>query len=325
MMKIEDSPVLIIADPKGNSWNFANKVYEKLIYHPAKEVEYKLVEVEIKKFADKEIFVKILENVRGKPCFFIHDSSLDPQDWLVSLGLVNDALMRASAGEITNVLPYLKYSRQDRLAEPRTPISSSFLASIINSSAKRVLTADLHNPATAGVYTIPFDNLKAFPVIIEYLKKNYSEFLKNAVIVAPDAGSAKRAESYGKRLGLDVAITHKRREKSGLVEGMTIIGEVEGKNVLIVDDMIDTGGTLSKSAEILKQKGAKEIYACATHGVFSNNAQERLNQSSFEKIIITDSIPQNTDGKIEIISIADLFAETIHRINHGTSVSELFG
>jgi ribose-phosphate pyrophosphokinase len=321
---MEEQPVLILADFKGRAWDFAQRVYQKLNSRPERNRKYRLGQVEIIRFNDGELFLKILENVRGKNCYFIHDSSMMPQDWTVSLGLVNDALMRASAGEINNVLPYMKYGRQDRISDPRTPISSSFLAKIINNSANRVLTTDLHNPASAGSYTIPFDNLKAYPVLINHLKKNHSDFLQNAVIVAPDVGSAKRAESYAKRLGLDVAIAHKKREEAGVVRGMTIIGDVEDKNAIIVDDMIDTGGTLCKAADVLKEKGALKIYACATHGVFSKNAIEKLQNSSFEKIIITDSIPLNADGKIEVVSVADLFAESIYRISHGESISALF-
>ena len=248
---------------------------------------------------------------------------MPPQDWLISLGLMNDALMRSSANKICNVMPYMKYSRQDRMVEPRTPISASFVADIINSQAYRVITTDLHNPAVQGSYKIPFDNLKAYPIIIKYLKKNYPDFLANAVLVAPDVGSAPRAESYAKRLNLNVAIANKKRVP-GIIEEMTIIGDVEGKNAIIVDDMIDTGGTLIKAAEVLKQKGAKQIYACATHGIFSKNAKEKLNNSCFEKIFITDSLPQSNDGKIEVVSLTDLFAEAIYRISHGISVSELF-
>ncbi len=201
---------------------------------------------------------------------------------------------------------------------------SSFVAEILNSQTYRVITTDLHNPAVQGSYKVPFDNLKAYPIIIKYLKENYPDFLANAVLVAPDVGSAKRMESYAKRLNLPVAITHKTRKEAGIIGEMIIMGNVEGKNAIIVDDMIDTGGTLIKAAETLKQKGAREIWACATHGIFSKNAKEKLNSSSLNKIIITDSIPQNNDGKIEVVSLVDLFAETIYRISHGISVSELF-
>lgn len=317
-------PVLILADKKGRAWDFANKIYEKLNSRSDRNRRYELCGVEIKKFNDGEIFVKILHNVRGKQCYFVHDSSLNAQDWLVSLGLVNDALRRSSASEVNNVLPYLKYSRQDRMSGPRTPISASFVAGLISYSADRVMTSDLHNPATEGSYKIPFDNLKAYPTMIKYLKERFGEILSNAVVVAPDVGSARRAESYAKRLGLNVAIAHKNREAAGIVGDMTIIGDVEGKNAIIVDDMIDTGGTLCKAADILRSKGAVGVYACVSHGIFSLDSRDRIENSSFEKVICSDTIPQDFNGKIEVVSVADLFAEAIFRITHGDSISELF-
>ena len=210
------------------------------------------------------------------------------------------------------------------MSEPRTPISASVVADILNNSTNRIITTDLHNPAVQGAYKIPFDNLKAFPVIIKHLERNYPEFLRNAVIVAPDIGTAKRAESYAKRLNLEVAIIDKKREEAGIIKDMTILGNVSGKNIVLVDDMIDTAGTLCKAAEILKQKGAGDIIACATHGIFSKDAKQKIEYSSLKKVIVTDSIPQGESGKIEVISLIDLFAETIFRISHGISVSELF-
>jgi len=319
-----DNEILILADPKGKAWDFAHRVYQKLNSNSKRERKYELGEIEIKKFNDGEIFVKINANTRKKTCYLIHDSSMTPQDWLVSLAQINDVLMRSSAGKICNVLPYMKYSRQDRMTEPRTPISAGVVANLINLSAYRVITTDLHNPATTGAYQIPFDNLKAYPVIISYLKEKYSEFLENAVIVAPDVGSAERVKSYAKRLNLNVAIAHKTRKEAGVIEDMTIIGDVENKNIILVDDMIDTAGTLCKASEVLKQKGAQQIFACATHGIFSKDAKEKIENSSLDKVFITDSIPQQTQGKIETISLTNLFAETIFRISHGISVSELF-
>jgi len=324
LCSMDMQPVLILADEKGKAWEFAKNIYEKLNSRSDRNRRYELCGAEIKKFNDGEIFVKILGNVRGKQCYFIHDSSLDAQDWLVSLGLVNDALHRSSANEVNNVLPYLKYSRQDRMSGPRTPISASFVASIISRSADRVMTSDLHNPATEGSYSIPFDNLKAYPVMIKYLKERFPEVLLNAVIVAPDVGSARRAESYAKRLNLNVAVAHKKREAAGVIGEMTIIGDVTGKNAIIVDDMIDTGGTLCKAADILRSKGAIGVYACVSHGLFSLDAREKIEKSSFEKVVCSDTIPQDFSGKVEVVSIADLFAEAIFRITHGDSISELF-
>ena len=321
---MERQPIMILADPSGKAWNFAERVHE-LLKTRTSESDYQLGAINLTNFSDGEIYMRIKDNVRKRKCYFIHDSSIYPQDWLVSLGLANDAMMRSSAGEINDVLPYMKYGRQDRISEPRTPVSSSFLAEIINMHADRVLTTDHHSPATIGSYKIPFDNLRAFPVMINHITKRYEDFLSNAIVVAPDAGSTKIAESYAKRLGLSFAITDKKREKAGVIEKMTLIGEVSGKNVLLVDDMIDTAGTLCKSAEVLKQKGALDIYACATHGLFSRDAKEKIHNSSIEKIVISDSIPQDSNGKIEKVSLANLFAETIYRINHGDSISELFG
>jgi ribose-phosphate pyrophosphokinase len=318
------SKILILADPKGKAFDFAKDIYNKLSNNPRKKRVYSFGEVEIKKFNDGEIFAKVNESVRKKTCFFIHDSSMNPQDWLVSLALVNDALKRSDAAKVDNVLPYIRYGRQDRMAEPRTPISARIVADIIQDKAYRVITTDLHNPATQGYYNIPFDNLKSYPVIIKHLKENYSEFLKNAVVVSPDMGSAVKAKSYAGRLGLNVVLTDKERKKAGVVGEMTIVGDIKDKNALIVDDMIDTAGTLCRSAEILKQRGAKQIYACATHGIFSKDAKERINNSFLDKVIVTDSIPQDKDGKIEIVSLTDLFAEAIYRISHGESISELF-
>ncbi|MBU3924144.1 MAG: ribose-phosphate diphosphokinase [Nanoarchaeota archaeon] len=319
-----DGEVLILADPKGNAWGFAKRVYESLNSDPDRRVKYLLGEVEIKKFNDGEIFAKVLCNVRKKICFFIHDSSMGAQDWAISLMEVNDALVRSSAESVHDVLPYMKYSRQDRMTEPRTPISAGILARMIGMEADGVITTDLHNPATTGAYRIPFDNLKAYPTLIKYLLKNYPDFLQNLVVVAPDVGSAEMAKSYAKRLDCSVAITNKTREKAGVVGDMTVIGEVAGKNVLIVDDMIDTAGTLCKAAGILREKGALKIWACATHGVFSGEAFCNIDGSCFDKVIVSDSIPQGDCGRIEVVSLVGLFAETIGRISHGRSVSELF-
>lgn len=318
-------PILILADPKGKAYTFARKVYEKLNANEHRERKFQFVEVEISKFNDGEIFSKILKSVREKDCYFIHDSSMPPQDWAFSLMQINEALNRSQAKRVIDVLPYMKYSRQDRLTEARTPISASIIARMINKSVNGVITTDLHNPAIHLAYNekIAFENLKGYKTISTYIKEKYPEFLENAVIVAPDAGSTKMAASYAKRLGLGLVVADKERKKAGEVGDMIIIGEVKNKNALIPDDMIDTGGTLIKAAETLKEKGANKIYACATHGLFSKGIKA-LNNSPLEKIIVTDSIPQKSKGKIEIVTLTDLFAETIFRISHGYSVSELF-
>jgi len=339
-----DGEVLILADPRGGAWDFARGIYEALNSDPDRLVKYRLGEVEIKKFNDGEIFVKVLVNVRKKNCFFVHDSSMGAQDWAISLVEVNDALVRSSAGAVHNVLPYMKYSRQDRMTEPRTPISAGVLARMIEIEADGVITTDLHNPATTCAYTIPFDNLRAYLTIIKYVLNRYPDFLDNMVVVAPDVGSAEMAKSYAKKFVCDVAIVNKTRERAGVVGDMTLIGDVKGKNVLLVDDMIDTAGTLCKAAELLRDEGAEKVWACATHGLFSGEAFERLENSSIDKVIVCDSIPQKggvaargipselgtseeapfSSGKIEVVSLVGLFADTIGRIAHGRSVSELF-
>jgi len=316
--------VLILADEKGKAWDFADTIYNKLQDHPEKSVVYNQGNVGISKFPNKEIFIRVLNNVREKRCFYIHDSSMNPQDGFMSILQVNNALKRSSAIEINDVIPCMNYTRQDRMTEPRVPITAEIYIDCISKCSDRIITTDLHNPATTGFgKPKPFDNLKAYPVIIKHLRENYSKFLENAVLVAPDVGSAKRVESYAKRLKLGVVLAHKIRDKEGKIESITLVGDVKGKNTLITDDMIDKGGTLITAAEELKKAEAKIIYACATHGVFSQGFK-KLEESPLEKIIITDSIPQKRDGKIEVVSLTDLFAETIHRISHGKSVSKLF-
>lgn len=321
---MKGEPILILADKNGRAYEFAKQVYKTLNTNDKRERKYRLGHVEIKKFADGEIFSEIQGSVRKKTCFYIHDSSMAPQDWAMSLAITNDALMRSSAGKINNVLPYMKYSRQDRMASPRTPITASVIADMIQQNAYRVITTDIHNPATQGKYRIPFDNLKAFPIIIKHLRENRPDFLENTVLVAPDMGSAKNTESYAKILGLDIAIAHKVRGKDGKVKKMTLVGDVNGKNAILVDDMIDTGGTLRTAAEVIKEKGGQKIYACATHGLFNGDAREKFQDSALEKIIVTDSIPQDPEGKIEVVSLANLFSDAIFRISHGQSISEMY-
>jgi ribose-phosphate pyrophosphokinase len=320
---MNSNPILILADPKGNAWDFAEKVCTKANSYLDRQMKYCLDEINFKNFPNGESLPYIKENVRGHDCWFIHDSSMRPAEWLVSLGLVNDALMRASAETINDVLPFMPYQRQDRITG-RTAISASHVKDVIQKYGNKVISSDLHNPATASSYDIPFDNLKAYPVLIGHLQKNYPEFLENAVIVAPDVGSANRAESYQKRLGLPVAIIDKQRDEHGTVKKMGLVGNVQGKNALMVDDMIDTGGTIIKCAETLKKEGAEKVWICATHGIYSDKFLARVEDSELEKIIITDSIPTKEPEKVEIVSLTDLLYETISRISHGKSVSSLF-
>lgn len=326
------SDILILADPEKKAWNFAKGIYDKLNENSEKKRVYHLGRVKIGKHADDELYVQIQDSVRKKTCFFIHDSSMAPQDWLVSLAMVNDALKRSSAGKINNVLPYIKYSRQDKMVEARTPISSSIVAHVIGKDAYRVITNDLHNSAIQGAHNTRLDNLNAMPCIIKHLKENYSEILENGILVTPDAGGTKRMREYAEKLRLPMAVMDKKRPGPNEIDekGYILVGEVKGKNALIIDDMIDTAGTLCGGANYLLEKGkAKKVYACATHGVFSKDKEgvkaiDKIEKSGLEKVIITNTIPQESRKKVEVINLTDFYAEVMHRTCHGISVSELF-
>ncbi len=344
---MKKEPILILANPQGNAWNFAKGVYNKLssqkhepdnflygIYQKItnskeSEKDYELRKVEINRFNNKEIIPRILKSVREKNCFFIHDASMYPQDWLVSLMFLKDNLERCYAKQINLILPGMPYTRQDRITSAREPISLGVVANVLKGTNVRIMTTDIHNPSSAIAFK-PFENLKAYPVIIDYLKKNYQDFLENCLIVSPDAGAMQVANSYSKRLDLGIVSGYKKRDKPGIIGKIEIMGEVKNKNVLMTDDLIDTAGTLCKCAEILKEKGANRIWACATHGIFSydkkekRSSKEKLENSPLEKIIITDSIPQKSKDKIEVVSLTNLLAEVIYRTSNGISISELY-
>ncbi len=336
-----EEEILILADPQGNAWDFTQKVYKKLT-EPKEESEgilthiyqrflknhkqekpYKLEEIKIKTFEDEEICPEIQESVREQRCYFIQDSSMYPQDWLVSLIFLKDNFTRSYSMPTTFVLPYMKYSRQDRRTDERAPISFAAVLNVLKGSGINIMTTDLHNPSAASGFE-HFENLRAYPVTIEHLKRNHKKFLENCMLVSPDVGAMQIANSYAKRLNLGIVSGYKKRDEPNVVRELEILGEVKDKNVLVTDDMIDTAGTLCKCAKVLKQKGAKQIYACATHGLFSGNAKEKIEKSPLEKVIVTDSIPQKPEGKIEIVSLTDLFAEVIYRTSHKISISELY-
>jgi ribose-phosphate pyrophosphokinase len=245
----------------------------------------------------------------------------------MELLIMIDALKRASAGSIVAVMPYFGYARQDRKVKPRTPISAKLVANLLTTAgADRVLTVDLHAGQIQGFFDIPVDHLYAMPVMIDYLKGHYLG--KETVIVSPDAGGVERARAYSKRLGGSLAIIDKRREKANVSEVMHIIGDVAGKNAILVDDIIDTAGTLTQAAKALADAGAKSVAACCTHGVLSGPAIERIEKSPLAELIITDTIPLSTQGKacgkIKQLSVARILGEAIKRIHHGDSISSLF-
>ena len=286
-----------------------------------------LVDATIKKFPDKEIFVEIKENVRGEDVFVIQSTSFPANDHVMELLITIDALKRGSAKRIAAIVPYYGYARQDRKSGPRTPISAKLLANLISiAGANRALMVDLHAGQIQGFFDIPTDNLFAAPVFISDIKKKFRS--ENTIIVSPDVGGVVRARAIAKRVDCDLAIIDKRRERASVSEVMNIIGEVKGKDCILIDDICDTAGTLTNAAIALKNDKAKSVFAYITHGVLSDPAIERIENSPIDKMIITDSILARDDviksNKIDILSIAPLIGEAIERITDNRSVSSLF-
>ena len=287
-----------------------------------------LVDPKIRSFANGEIFCEIEKNVRGADVFLIQTLSAPVNDNLMELLIMIDALKRASADSITAVVPHYGYSRQDRKASPRTPISAKLVADLITvAGASRVITMDLHAGQIQGFFNIPFDNIYASPVFMEYLKANVD--MDNLTLVSPDAGGVERVRWYAKRVEKDIAMIDKRRTGPNVAEAMNIIGDVKGRDVVIIDDMIDTAGTLIEASKALKKNGAKKIHVFATHGVFSPPAAERISQcDDIEAVVVTDTIPlsaeMKTVEKVKVLSTADILSKAIHRTFNHDSVSSLF-
>jgi ribose-phosphate pyrophosphokinase len=288
-----------------------------------------LGQAKVKTFSDGEIMVEIGENVRGRDIYVVQSTCSPTNNNLMELLIMMDALKRASAATITVVMPYYGYARQDRKAAPRTPISSKLVADLITTAgADRVVTVDLHAGQIQGFFNIPVDNLYAAPVLIDHLKNRFPDGTDNIVMVSPDAGGTERARAFAKRLGCTLAVIDKRRTGPNVAEVMHLIGDVKGKIAIILDDMIDTAGTLTQAANALKAHGAETIYACATHGVLSGPAIERINNSVIERIVITDTVPLGEKAgqtqKVMVLSVANLLGEAIRRIHEDESVSSLF-
>jgi ribose-phosphate pyrophosphokinase len=285
-----------------------------------------LGKAEVGRFPDGEVRLQILENVRGADVFVVQPTCRPVNDSLVELLIMLDAFRRASANRITAVIPFYGYARQDRKDRPRVPISSKLVADLLTSAgANRVLTMDLHAGQIQGYFNIPVDHLYATPVTVAYFRKLK---LRSPVVVSPDPGGVERARAFAKRIDGRLAIIDKRREDAKTVEVMNVIGDVKGKTCLVVDDMIDTGGTLVRGAQALLDNGACDVYACCTHGVFASNAVEQVCQSSLKQLVTTNSIPLTPEGetcrKIKVLSVAKLFADAIRSIHDETSVSKLF-
>lgn len=282
--------------------------------------------IKISPFSDGEIYVQVQESVRGLDCFVIQPTCTPVNENLMELLILLDALKRASAGRITVVMPYYGYGRQDRKAAGREAITAKLVADLLTTAgAQRVVALDLHAPQIMGFFDILVDHLYASPIILDYIR---SLNLTDLVLVSPDVGGVTRTRAYAKKLDdAPIAIIDKRRTKHNVAEVMSVVGEVEGKVAIMVDDMVDTAGTLVKGAELLKKEGAREIYACATHPVLSGPACERLDKSCIKKLIVTNSIPHDRDQiseKIVQLSVARLLGEAIARIHDDCSVSEMF-
>ena len=293
----------------------------------SKNLKNKLVNTSIRKFADGEIYIEINENIRGNSIFIIQSVSSPANDNLMELLLCIDALKRSSAKNITAVIPYFGYARQDRKVVPRTSISAKLVSNLITKAgADRVVTVDLHAGQIQGFFDIPVDNLFATPIFARHVKKKIKS--KNLICVAPDVGGTERARALGKILNVGLAIVDKRRPKPGQSQVMNIIGDVKGKTCILVDDIIDSGGTIVNAAKALKDRGAKEVYVYITHGVLSGEAVNKIKKSVIKNLVITDTIDNMNRVKgaknIEVLSISSLMGEAIKRISNSTSVSDLF-
>ena len=320
-----------VQEPKLISGNanmpLAQAITRRMSMHRGKKVG--LVDARVERFNDGEIFVEVFENVRGEDMFIVQSTSNPANDNLMELLIMADALRRSSAARVTAVLPYFGYARQDRRTKARTPITAKLVANmLVGTGIERVLTMDLHAAQIQGFFDIPVDNLYASPIFALDIKTTFKDEMGDLMVVSPDVGGVARARELAKRINSPLAIVDKRREKPGEVAEMTVIGDVTGKTCLIVDDMCDTAGTLCKAAEVLIDKGAKEVHSYITHGIMSGPAVERVTNSVMKSLVITDTIAPTEAVKsahnIRIVPTAPVFAQAILNIWNGTSVSSLF-
>ncbi len=320
-----------MTEPKLMSGNanrtLASAIARRMSMHRGMNVG--LVDARVERFNDQEIFVEVFENVRGEDMYIIQPTSNPANDNLMELLIMTDALRRSSAARITAVIPYFGYARQDRRAKARTPISAKLVANLLTEAGvDRILTLDLHAAQIQGFFDIPVDNLYASPVFALDIEHHFNGRMSDIMVVSPDVGGVARARDLAKRINAPLAIVDKRREKAGEVAEMTVIGNVQGKSCIIVDDICDTAGTLCKAAEVLIENGASEVHAYITHGVLSGPAVERVQKSVMKSLVITDSIEPTEAVKaarnIRIVPTAPMFAQAILNIWNGTSVSSLF-
>ena len=305
---------------------FSGNAHRKMAEEIAEHLKIPLSGADLKKFSDGEIFVEIKENVRGADVFVVQPTCTPVNDHLMELVIMVDALRRASARRITAVVPYYGYARQDRKNAPRVPISAKVVAEMFMAvGVRRVLCMDLHAGQIQGFFNIPVDHLYAAPVILRYIKENFDN---DVIMVSPDAGGVERTRAFAKRLNSGLAIIDKRRDKPNECEAMHVIGDVRGKRAILMDDMVDTAGTLCAGARTLMENGAREVHACCSHPVLSGPAIDRLRKSELKSLVVTNSIPLRGEAlacdKIKVLSVSSLLAEAIHRIHNEDSVSSLF-
>ncbi len=305
---------------------FSGNAHRTLAESIADYLEVPLGRSRISRFADGEVFAEIRENVRGVDVYLVQPTCAPVNDNLMELLVMTDALKRASAGSITAVMPYYGYARQDRKVAPRTPITAKLVADLLTAAGcGRVVSMDLHAGQIQGFFNVPFDHLYAMPVMLEHLRPRFDDV---PVMVSPDAGGVERTRAYAKRLDADLAIVDKRRERANVSEVMNIIGDVSGRDCVLLDDMIDTAGTMTNAARVLREKGAARVVAAATHPVLSGPAVERIVDSPIEEVLVTDSIPLQAEaancGKFRVVSVARILGEAIKRIHNSDSVSSLF-
>ncbi len=306
---------------------FTGSAHKDLVKEVADYLNVQVGDATLSRFSDGEILVRINENVRGSDIFVIQPTCMPVNDNIIELLLIIDALKRASSGRITAVIPYFGYARQDRKVQPRVPISSKMVADLITAvGTNRVLTVDLHAGQIQGFFNIPVDNLYAAPVLLDYIKKHYDT--QRLVVVSPDAGGVERARAFAKRLSCSIAIVDKRREKENECEVMNVIGAVEDMHALLLDDMVDTAGTITQAANALRQKGAQRVSAACTHAVLSGHAIDKINNSMIDEMIVTNTIPLDSKKeqcrKLTVLSVASLLGEAIKRIHEESSISSLF-
>jgi len=324
--------VVLLADKKAQSWDFALKIQNYL--KQKRDISIPLEEVSINHFRDKEIDMHVPKNIRKRQAYFIQDSTKNPQEWWVELHLIKDLLLSSSAESVSFVLPDLLYSRKDRKEKSRVPISARALANSLSPGTKRIITMDLHASQIQGFYpaTTPLDNLYSFPEVTRYLVANHSNDLENLVVISPDAGGAERAKAFLHKLeerkkdlsrnqNYSFALISKTRPEAGEIETMELVGNVRNKNVLIIDDIIDSGNTLCTAAQLLKENKAKKLMFYATHGLFTEGTKKLFQNFGF---LMTSNTHYRKNDKVEIIDVSSVFAEAIYRAEKGLSISKLF-